>query len=256
MDNSNMKKQKIITVCGKGGVGKTSISALLVQLLAEDKNKKILAIDADPAIGLAYALDIQVEKTVDDIRTSFIDKLENGDKLDRKMRVNQLDFEIASSLVEKDNIAFLAIGRPETDGCYCSVNDLLRDIIKTISDNFDYIIIDAEAGVEQVNRRVMELVTHLLLVSDTSAKSRRVVKTIEDVSKRLMKFEKSGLIMNRMQSKEEFDSIKDTEGLHVLGYLPEDSNIRKFDKEGLSFFTMEQSIARDALRQAMDSFLY
>ena len=75
-----------------------------------------------------------------------------------------------------------AIGRPEKDGCYCQVNHILKDLIASVADNFDYVVIDGEAGIEQVNRRVMEKVTHLLLVSDASRKGINVVQTIKEVS--------------------------------------------------------------------------
>ena len=73
-------KAKILTVAGKGGVGKTSICACIVRLLAEKyPDKKILAIDADPAVGLSVALGVDVKLTLDDIRQSIVDSVENGD---------------------------------------------------------------------------------------------------------------------------------------------------------------------------------
>ena len=121
---------RIIALCGKGGVGKTSVSALLTEILTQDKQKKVLAIDADPAIGLAYALNIKVARTVDDIRSDLISRIEEGEKADKKQIVERLDYEMLEALSEKDNLAFLAIGRPELDGCYCQVNTLLKDMVQ------------------------------------------------------------------------------------------------------------------------------
>jgi len=73
----------IIAVCGKGGVGKTCVSALIVKMLSESLSAKILAIDADPAVGLSFPLGIKVNKTVDDIRNDLIKRLENGDRTNR-----------------------------------------------------------------------------------------------------------------------------------------------------------------------------
>ena len=194
-----MEKTIIFAVCGNGGVGKTCISALLVKMLLENHSAKILAIDADPAVGLSYPLGISVKKTVDDIRNDLIKRLKNGERTSRNELIRSLDYDIFNALEEKQNLGFLAIGRPEGDGCYCQVNTLLKDIIKDIAQNFDYVVIDAEAGVEQISRRVMEMVTHLLLVSDASLKGRNVVETINKVAKEKYSFEKSGLILNRLQ---------------------------------------------------------
>jgi len=138
----------VIAVCGKGGVGKTVISAMLTRLLAEDSSRKILAIDADPAIGLSSALGIEIHRTVDDIRNDLIKRYREGEKSDRDALIKQLDYDLFELIRERNNLAFLAIGRPETDGCYCQVNSLLKDIIRDIAFNFDFVIIDAEAGIE------------------------------------------------------------------------------------------------------------
>lgn len=74
---------KILAVAGKGGVGKTSIAASIVRLLAENHpDSRILAIDADPAVGLSTALGIEVETTIDDIRKAVVAAAEKGDTRD------------------------------------------------------------------------------------------------------------------------------------------------------------------------------
>lgn len=91
-------------------------------------------------------------------------------------------YKIAEAIVEKEGFAFLAIGRPESAGCYCRINSYLKEVITMISEQFDYVVIDGEAGIEQINRRVMEKVTHLLLISDTSKrdwKSSRQLKMLQ-----------------------------------------------------------------------------
>jgi len=250
-----MKKTIIIAVCGKGGVGKTCISALLVKKLSENQSAKILAIDADPAVGLSYPLGIHVKKTVDDIRNDLIKRLKNGEKTSRHELIRSLDYDIFNALEEKQNLAFLAIGRPEGDGCYCQVNTLLKDLIKDIAQNFDYVVIDAEAGVEQISRRVMEMVTHLLLVSDASLKGRNVVETINKLAKEKSSFEKCGLILNRLQDQNEYKSIKEQTNIPVIGAIFENKLIRDFDREGKCFFDLPESSEINALDQSIVSFL-
>ena len=243
----------IIAVCGKGGVGKTSISAITAAMLAEDPAKKVLAIDADPAVGLALALGFQARRTVDDIRNELITKVKEGVRGDMGQMARALDYEVLAALEEKKNLAFLAIGRPEQEGCYCQVNDFLKDVIETISANFDYVVIDGEAGIEQVNRRVMERVSHLLLVSDQSAKGLAVASSIMEVAGRAVGFDTCGLVINRVRPGED-RSIVAPPGLTLLGSLPEDDVIRRFDIEGKSFLDLPESPVRAGMRQCMSAF--
>lgn len=234
---------KILAMCGKGGVGKTSLSAAIVKILTENPKNKVLAIDADPAVGLATSLGIEVEKTVDDIRNDLIERLNAGNSQDKSQEVSRLDYEVFSALVEKGNLAFLAIGRPETEGCYCQVNHILKDIIASIVNNFDYVVIDGEAGVEQVNRRVMEKVTHLILVSDASAKGLNVIKTIKEVSDRSIQYTQAGLILNRLRNEEEKERAAVPGDIDCLGWVPEDDAIRSADIEGKSILSIQDSEA-------------
>lgn len=234
------KKTTIIAFTGKGGVGKTSISALTVRLLKEAyPDKKILAIDADPAIGLSVALGVEVSSTVDDIRKLFVNQVENGDTKTAIEMLGEAKFQMFDSLVEMDNISFLAIGRPEAAGCYCKVNAYLKEVISLIASNYDYVVIDGEAGIEQVNRRVMEKVTHLILVSDASKKGLQVVQTIHNVASDLVMFEKAGLIVNRMIDLSFKDKL-DTGKLELLACIEDDKNMAYNDMNGNSVFEMSE----------------
>ncbi len=248
-DLEEHNRSRIIAVCGKGGVGKTSIAAMIVKILSANPDHKVLAIDADPAVGLASALGISVHKTVDDIRNDLIQKIKDGTSDDKARILSTLDYEIFSALAEKKNLAFLAIGRPEKEGCYCQVNHMLKDLIEAMSQNFDDVVIDGEAGIEQVNRRVMEKVTHLILVSDSSAKGLNVVKTIKEVAEAAILYEKHGLILNRIRNQDEWKKIKIPHGLNSIGWIPEDDTIRDLDIEGRSILEMENSPAMAAMEK-------
>lgn len=222
----------IIALSGKGGVGKTSVSAAIVKLLVEAyPDKKILAIDADPAVGLATALGIEVKSTIDDIRKEIVSSVQEGNTKTAIELLGDARYRIFDALVETDGYAFIAVGRPESAGCYCKINSYLKEVISMISDDFDFVVIDGEAGIEQINRRVMEKVTHLLLVTDASKKGTQVISTIKSVADELVMYKKIGAIVNRLPDESVIPHIN-TNGIPVLAYIENDKNLAIFDIEG------------------------
>ncbi len=232
------KKTQIIAVAGKGGVGKTSLAGVTVKLLVEaHPDKKILAIDADPAVGLSTVLNVDVDKTIDDIRKEVIKNVEGGDTKTAVELLGEAKYEIMDAVVEQDGYAFIAIGRPETAGCYCKINSYLKEVITMLSDKFDYVVIDGEAGIEQINRRVMEKVTHLLLVTDASKKGCQVVQTIKKVADELVMYDRIGVIANRIPDME-VAKLMDIGGLELLSVIQSDSKLAQADVLGENVFNL------------------
>lgn len=244
---------KIIAVAGKGGVGKTSISATIVKLLvAKYPDKKILAIDADPAVGLSTALGIDVKLTIDDIRKEIVETVEDGQTKAAIELLGDARYKIFDALVETDGFAFIAVGRPESAGCYCKINSYLKEVISLISNDFDYVVIDGEAGIEQINRRVMEKVTHLLLISDASKKGTQVINTIKSVADDLVMYEKIGAIINRLPDESVIPYI-DTQGIPVLSYIQNDSNLAVYDIEGKNISKLpDESNIVEGVKEALE----
>ncbi len=247
------EKATIIAVAGKGGVGKTSLSATIVRCLVEKyPDKKILAIDADPAVGLSTALGIDVKLTIDDIRKEIIASVDEGDTRTAIELLGEAKYRIFDALVETDGYSFIAVGRPETAGCYCKINSYLKEVISILSNEFDYVVIDGEAGIEQINRRVMEKVTHLLLITDPSKKGCQVINTIKSVADELVMYEKIGVIINRMAD----ESLKDyinTNGIQVLSYIEDDKNLSVFDIKGENIFNLpDESNVVNGVKKALN----
>ena len=246
------KKATILAVAGKGGVGKTSLSATIVRCLVEKyPDKKILAIDADPAVGLSTALGIDVKITIDDIRKEIIASVDDGDTRTAIELLGEAKYRIFDALVENEGYSFIAVGRPETAGCYCKINSYLKEVISILSNEFDYVVIDGEAGIEQINRRVMEKVTHLLLITDPSKKGCQVINTIKNVADELVMYEKIGVIVNRMADASLKDYI-DTNGIQVLSYIEDDKNLSVFDIKGENIFNLpSESNVVNGVRKAL-----
>lgn len=243
---------KIIAVAGKGGVGKTSISAAFVRLLAETyPNKRILAIDADPAVGLSTALGVEVRETLDDIRKGIVASVEDGAPREAIELLSEARYRIFDTMVESRAFSFLAIGRPETAGCYCKVNAYLKEVIHLLANDFDYVVIDGEAGIEQINRRVMEKVTHLVLITDPSRKGTQVIQTIRRVADDLVMYDRCGAIINRVTDPAMIPYIH-IEGTELLACIGSDTQHAANDIRGLSVFDLSADApvlagAREAL---------
>lgn len=232
-------KKAIITVAGKGGVGKTSISAAIVrQLVKAYPNARILAIDADPAVGLATALGVKVDTTIDDIRKDITAAGQGDrDKTLAKAMLGEAKFRLFDAMVETQGFAFIAVGRPEAAGCYCGINAYLKEVISMMSEEFDYVVIDGEAGIEQVNRRVMEKVTHMLLVSDPSKKGTAVIQTIKKVADELVMYQEMGVIINRLGDESQKQYIS-TGAIPILSYIEEDKELQLADIKGESVINL------------------
>jgi CO dehydrogenase maturation factor len=217
-------------------------------------DKKILAVDADPAVGLSTALQMQPALTLDDIRVQIAENIEEGKTTEAIELLSEAKFHLLDTIIEKDNISFLAIGRPEAAGCYCKVNAYLKQVIEMLCENYDFVVIDGEAGIEQINRRVMENITYLVLVSDGSRKGIQVISAIEDVAKKLTNYKKSGVIFNRTRNTFNADTVTDIPA--VLSVIGEDENQTENDMQGESVFNLssESPLYRGA-KKALFSLL-
>ena len=231
---------KVIAVAGKGGVGKTSLAAAMVKVLTKKyPDKRILAIDADPAVGLSTALGVEVKETIDDIRKAVVATVEEGDTRTALELLAESEYRIYDAMEECDGFAFIAVGRPESAGCYCKINNDLKAVIQLLAENFDYVVIDGEAGIEQINRRVMEKVTHLILVTDSSRKGTQVIQTIKKVADELVMYQKTGVIVNRILSESAIKLI-DTGAVPVVSYIYSDERLAEADLRGESVLMLAE----------------
>jgi CO dehydrogenase maturation factor len=220
----------VIAIAGKGGTGKTLLAALLIRMLAKAQKLKVLAIDADSAVSLPYTLGVKVSKTIAEVREDVIS--------DPEIRRQVLDQHIRSVIerliIPGEGFDLLIMGRSEGPGCYCTLNDLLRYGIETTCKNYNVTIIDAEAGPEQVNRRVLQNVDTLIIVTDTSNRGFQTAKLIARVGDaRAIRPYRSGLVINKVR--ETNQSLRDAAtqaGLEVLGFIPEDENVITYDSIG------------------------
>ena len=233
-----------IALAGKGGVGKTTIAAMVIKYLAQTQPSAILAIDADPSSNLNMLLGLDLEWTVGDIREGLLEKVQAsltaggaamGTLAGGMTKRDYLDYEIRTSLVEGDRFDLVVMGRSEGPGCYCAVNHNLREVLDTISKNYRYVVIDNEAGMEHLSRRTTRDVEHLLIVSDPTQRGIVAAERIAGFKNELdIHIDNAYLILNRLlgDMPAPLQARIDTVDIPFLGAIPSDPEMAEFEFNG------------------------
>ncbi|MBM4048699.1 MAG: carbon monoxide dehydrogenase [Planctomycetes bacterium] len=172
-----------IAVSGKGGVGKTTLAALMVRYIARELGRAVLAVDADPNASLGVVLGLDVPATVADIRDDVVEKrveLSAGMSKER-----EIEYRIQQSVLEATGFDLLTMGRPEGPKCYCYVNNLLRKYLDQAAQDYPFVVVDNEAGMEHLSRRTTNNVDLLLIVTEPTtvgvATAQRIWKLAEEL---------------------------------------------------------------------------
>lgn len=239
-----------IAVSGKGGTGKTTIAGFLVRYLLERGRKPILAVDADSNANLNEVLGVEVRSTIGEARDLMKKDVPVGMTKDV-----WFEYKIQEALVEKEDFDLIAMGRPEGPGCYCAANTLARKCIDLLSENYPYVVIDNEAGMEHFSRMTTRNVDLLLIVSDPSVRGVVTAARIRDLIKDLnLEVGESFLIFNRVQNglQPEIVSQADRLSLAVGGVIPADPVVYAYDLEGRPTSTLPRD--SKALRSSWEIF--
>ncbi len=228
----------VIALAGKGGTGKTTVAAFIARIIKEKKLGSVLAVDADPNNNLSEALGIELKETAGDI----LDKVAaHPEKIPAGMPKERfIEYELQTAICEGDGIDLLAMGRPEGPGCYCYVNNVLRNILGKLIKQYDYIIIDNEAGLEHLSRRTTRRADALVVVSDATAVGLRAARRITDLARELdIETKKNFLIVNRYDKDIDNQKLRSIK-LHYLGFLPADAQVESFSLEGFALTGLKE----------------
>ena len=223
-----------IAVTGKGGVGKTAISAVLVDFLSS--KGVVLAVDADPSTNLNDALGVSLKSTVGKTREKMTDDIKGGRIAIAASKQEILDARIHESLVETERFDLLAMGRPEGPGCYCAANHMIRFSIDKLAKNYDYVVMDCEAGLEHISRQTTQDIDFLLAITDPTMRGLNTAKRLQQLIGEMRTSVKAGvfLVLNRLKNgipPAIEDEIRKS-GLILVATIPEDFEITELDIKG------------------------
>ncbi|NMC05841.1 MAG: AAA family ATPase [Candidatus Lokiarchaeota archaeon] len=237
---SQKRASRIIAISGKGGVGKTTISALILKYLTNKQPlPKLLVIDVDADTNMPDILGIKVDRnhTVGGIAQELRDRINKG-KLDPLFdKASYLESKTFEIMVEGDKFDLIVMSKSEGEGCYCFINSTITGILDTIQDAYDIIVIDTAAGLEHFSRRTMKDIDDLFIITDPSAMGMRTADRIIELTKEMtLKVKHKYIIGNRFTReservlREKFPETRDD--VRVLGTLPQNQAIQEVNLAG------------------------
>lgn len=222
-----------IALAGKGGTGKTTLAALIIRQLVKHGKKPVLAVDADANANLNEALGIEVEDTI----AELVARVNNSrEALPSGMTKDQyVALKVHESLAESENVDLMVMGGPEGAGCYCFVNNLVKNFVHKLSDNYPYMVMDNEAGLEHLSRRTTQNIDILFVTSDASVRGIRSAGRVKRLVDNLaLDVKKMYLVVTRV-NEGSIDTLHDEivkTGLELIAAIPRDDQVFNYDLQG------------------------
>jgi CO dehydrogenase maturation factor len=234
-----------IAISGKGGSGKTTLAAMLIRYLLEScHGRAILAVDADPNSCLGKELGVEPAGTIAEIREQTRSKSPGTGGMDR---VHSFEYDIQQIITEASGFDLLTMGRPEGPGCYCAANNILRTFLDKLSSQYEFVIIDNEAGMEHLSRRTTNNVDLLCIVAEQTSLGAVTAQRISKLAKELpISVKEIGVIWNNklpiVDCKLQIENRKSKiENIETLGYVPFDQLVFDASMQGKTVFELEGS---------------
>lgn len=228
-----------IAVAGKGGTGKTTLTALLIKYLKQERGGFILAVDGDPSSNLNLALGLELHETVGGIREEALQEVQAGGGSTRGIsKQDWFEYRINQALVESPRLDLIAMGRPEGPGCYCAANNIIRAVIDRLGNDYDWVVIDNEAGMEHISRQTTRHIDYLFVVSDPTLRGLAAAQGIHELVGELgehgTRVSRLFFVINRVNGAlpVAFRQKAAEMGLEPLFILPADDTVGLFDLEG------------------------
>ncbi len=223
----------MIAVAGKGGVGKTTCTALLLRALAASGGGPLLAVDADPNANLHILLGFPQPEGLGSLREELI--ADPGGAISREALLEAM---VQRRVAEGKDVDLVSMGRGEGPGCYCYVNNLLRQSLSRLAGGYRAVVVDNEAGMEHLSRRNLRRIDHLVLVADPSPRGIKAACSIRELADQLgLQVGKAWLLLNRPYVARE-ESVPPGTTIPLLAAIPHDPALPAWEASGRSFLDL------------------
>lgn len=233
-----------LAITGKGGVGKTTLAAALVRRLVERGGRPVLAVDADPNSCLDSALGVTVQESLGRIREEA--RVLAGQGMGAGISKHDLlELKASQCLVEADGFDLIAMGRCEGPGCYCFANNVLKQVLGRIATQYRSVVIDNEAGLENLSRRIVQEVDVLLMVGDGSARGLETIRRLAGVAQEMgIKAGRRVVVVNRLrdpQPRPGLEALQHEVGAHQLVTIADDPQVAQAAETSQNVFSLPPS---------------
>lgn len=246
-----MSMGRIFAIAGKGGVGKTTISALLIEYLSKKSGEVLLAVDADPNYNLGDRLGVDVEKTIGDLREELQKSSDDASEISKH---EQLAYNLRLATKEGSGFDLITMGRSEGKGCYCYINSILRDYLSEAIDQYPYVVIDNEAGMEHISRLTCKKMDILIVVTDATAIGFKTAKRILDLALSLdLEIGMTVLVVNKVSQEVPCELIPD--GFSAKYFIPFDETIETLTTDGAPLKLDINNSGYKAIKEMADNVL-
>ena len=235
---------KTIAVTGKGGTGKTVVAALIIKWLKENAAGPIMALDADPDANLGTVLGIRVEKTIGDLREDTLKEIKN---LPAGMSKSvYIEAGLHQLVVENEKVDLITMGRSEGPGCYCYLNNLLREFADKLQASYEWVVMDNEAGLEHLSRRTTSKINSLLVVVNKNPLSidcaERIDKLVRELKNEISSVYVVANSVNENQAKQLKEKV-DRLRMKYMSFIPYDQKLEDLVFKRKSLFNLVNSEA-------------
>ena len=252
MTRARPRTARVIAVTGKGGVGKSTIAALIIRYLKENSPGAILALDADPDANLATMLGISVETTIGDLREDVLRRI--ADLPAGMSKENYIEVGLHEIIVETPKVDLVTMGRGEGPGCYCFINNLLRKFADDLMLSYEWMVMDNEAGMEHLSRRIASRIDHLIIVVNGSPLAidcaERIARLLADLNREVCN---KYFLLNAVRP-DRVAAVRDRmseSSLEYLGVVPHDDAVEEIIFRGESVYALENGPAVEMIGEVM-----